>query len=107
MLIETPIPITIVEEYDIVTSSGQCMPLTINPKLGDKIDLTDKDVIRVYLSPKPSLHDPTKTFPAEYITIFTKYIISIQQRQREVKDLTTDQKTEWPKEVSHLGKSAH
>lgn len=101
MIIQSPEIKKILFDYDITFTTGMIMPLTLDPTLGDTIDLSPT-VIQVHLEPKPSLSDPTVTLPAEDITIFTNHILSIQKRKREITDLSPDERLQWKKVMAEL-----
>lgn len=96
MILETPVIKKTVEDYDFVFSSGVAMPVTIDLAAGDTVDVF-QDKILIHLTAKPSFHDPDKILPAEDIKIFTSHLISIQHREREIIELTPEQKLEWKK----------
>lgn len=94
MFTTAPLVKKTVTEYDFVFTSGMMMPLTVDTLAGDKITF-GTEYIQAYLAPKPTLNDPDKFLPAENITLFTKHVLSIQQREREVTDMTPEQQFEW------------
>ena len=96
MLVTSPELKKKVDDYDIVFDSGMLLPITLDSTLGDTIIFGEK-LITVVLTSKTSLNDPTKTLPAEDITIFVSHIVSIQHRVREVVELTPEQKLDWQK----------
>ena len=98
MILTTPEVKHLVLDYDIVFSSGMVLPLTIDEKAGDVITIGDK-YIEVFMSAKPSMNDPKKTIPAESMTLFLQHVVSIQHRQREVVELSPEQKLEWARTV--------
>ena len=96
MIVTTPDTKKIVEDYDILLTSGMLMPITINLDAGDTIVFSDQ-VIKIHLVSKPSMNDPTKMLSAQEITIFTAHVISIQHMTREVIGLTPAEQFEWNK----------
>lgn len=93
MEIHSPVNKKLVDEYDFIFSSGMIMPLTIDKSQGDSIDFVEEGVV-VKLTPKPSLSDPDVMLPGEEVTLFSKHLLAIQHRRREVVDLTPEQKYE-------------
>lgn len=93
MEIHNPINKKFVDEYDFVFSSGMIMPMTIDKSLGDTIDFVEEGVV-VKLTPKPSISDPDIMLPGEDVTLFSKHLLAIQHRRREVLDLSPEEKTE-------------
>lgn len=94
MIVNAPEVKRLVDEYDFMFVSGMMMPVTVDVEAGDRAVFSD-DRILIRLTAKPSLNDPEKKFPAENITIFTKHLLSLQHREREIVDLTPEQKFEW------------
>lgn len=108
MEINTPEVKKKVIEYDFLLSSGIMLPITIDPEAGDTVSFTDGGVV-VHLEPKPSQNDPDVLIPGEDITVFARHLIAVTKREREVTQLTPDQKHQWRKTVQELnkGKTIH
>ena len=104
MLISNPDTKKIVHDYDIVSVHGMMLPITIDLEAGDTVEHTS-ETIKFYLSKKPSIHDPSKILPAEDITVMKIHVFSVQHREREVLELTPEQKFEWSKTVQELSSS--
>jgi hypothetical protein len=102
MRVEAPEVKKIVDDYDLVFSSGMMLPVTLDKSAGDTIEF-DKDVITFRLTAKPSINDPDITLPAEDITVFTKHLVTVQHRTREVRELTPEQQFEWKKHLKEVG----
>lgn len=96
MVVNSPEVKKTVEDYDFTLSSGMMMPITVDTTMGDIIKV-GSEVVQIHLVARPSLNDPTKHLPAEDITIFTKHLVSVQHRTREVVELTPEQQFEWTK----------
>ncbi len=101
MIIDVPIIKRVLDDYDLVYANGMVLPLTIDLLGGDTIEIGEK-TIQVNLVAKPSQNDPTKTLPAEDITIFTDKVASIQHRSREVVEQTLEEKTAWHRTFQEL-----
>jgi hypothetical protein len=104
MLIETPIVLKTLHDYDILFDSGMMIPITVDLASGDTISFNDL-TITVQLTAKPSLNDPAKVLPAEDITIFNSHIVSIQHRQREIQELSPEEKYTWQETFKELSKA--
>ena len=102
MIIETPPKTKLIDDYDIVFSSGMMIPISVDLAAGDTIDFNNL-TIKVHLTSKPSLNDPMKSLLAEDMTFFMAHVVSIQHRVREVIELTPEQQFEWTKVVQELG----
>jgi hypothetical protein len=94
MRLETPLVKKLVNDYDVVFTSGVSMALTVDLEAGDTIDLGEKTIL-VHLTAKPSPADPDTLLAAEDITIFVGHVLSIQRREREITQLTPDQQYAW------------
>lgn len=103
MKVTTPEIKRLVEDYDIIFVSGQVMPITIDPSVGDTFaTFPSSEIIKIHLSPKPSPSDKNKTLPAEDITVYLKHVISVQRREREVVELTPEQRAEWERAMKQI-----
>ena len=91
MYVETPLVKHSVSDYDIIFDSGMILPITIDLSAGDTISFSDQAIL-IHLAPKPSVNDPDKLLPSKDITIFTPHIVSIEHSQREVTELTPEEK---------------
>lgn len=96
MRVETPEVKRILEDYDIVFSSGAMIPITIDSSKGDTISI-DGPEIRVVLTSKPSQIKPNTFLPAEDIIIFKQHILTVQHRTREVIEPSLEEKEQWNK----------
>lgn len=101
MIVETPLNKRTVIDYDICVGSGLIMPITVDTALGDTFE-RDLDEIRIHITARPSLHKDGDTIPAEDITIFMRHVFSIQERRREVTDMTPEQKLAWTETVQKM-----
>lgn len=101
MIVTSPESKKVVKDMDIVFESGMMMPLTIDASVGDTYTLTEKFLF-VNLTEKPSRNDPSKSLPAEKITIFLDHVLSIQERDREVVELTPDQAEAWKEDFKKM-----
>lgn len=90
----------IVIDYDILLDSGMHMPMTIDESTGDSFNM-DGDCIVITLAPKESPQ------VKERIIIFKTKVASIQIREREVTEMTLDQKKAWKKTLQEMSKSTH
>jgi hypothetical protein len=102
MHIEHPVQSRTVQDYDIIFESGMVMPITVDATTGDTITIDDLH-IKIYLGPKPALDNPERLLPEERITVYVSKVASIQQRSREVVELTPDQREEWNKFLKEQG----
>lgn len=102
MLINSPEVKRTVDDYDFCLTGGMVMPVTIDEAIGDTVSFTPDGVV-IHLAIKPSYNDPTKTLPAEDITIFTKHLLFVQHRRREITQLTPEQQHEWLKTLQEAG----
>ena len=85
--------------------SGILFPVTLDIAEGDSITYSeDKALIRY--SAKPSFSDPTKMLPAENVIIFMKHVASVQTKEREVVELTTDEKANLQKMFRDMSTSS-
>jgi hypothetical protein len=100
-LIVQPTPIKKVYEYDFVLTTGLVMPVTIDHDAGDTIQFGDKQVV-IHQSPKAHLFDPTASTGAEDITIFVQHLASVQRREREIVEMTPEQKFQYEKTLKEL-----
>lgn len=91
MLIDSPEIKKTVIDYDIVLDFGVTVPITIDPSKGDTIELGDK-IISIHMPSKASDNNPEHQLPAEDMTIFVSHVVSIQRREREVVELSPEQK---------------
>lgn len=87
-----------VYDYDFAFDNGNGQSITIDPTLGDTIDFTDK-TIEVVFAPKPSKTNPTVTLNREEVTFYLPKIVYIQKRERQLTDLSAEQKLLWEKEL--------
>lgn len=101
MLISTPEVKKTVSDYDFIFTSGMILPFTIDQNAGDKMIVGDR-VILIHLASKPSMKDPAKMLPSEDITVFTQHVISIQQRERELTELSPAQRLLWEKTLQEV-----
>jgi hypothetical protein len=106
MIISSPDTTHIVYDYEITTPNGISIPFTLNPKAGDTIEIGD-DVMVVKMAAKPSQTDERVMIPAETITIQKAHIFAIHYREREVTDLTPEQKDAWKKAIQEASKTKH
>lgn len=105
MLVSTPQAKRTVIDYDIIFVSGLVVePITIDPLAGDTITFEDHAIL-VHLHPKSSINDPDITLPGTDFTIFTKNLALVKKMEREILDLTPDQKFEWQKTIQELNKT--
>lgn len=104
MYITTPEVKKLVDDYDLIFSSGMMLPVTLDREAGDTVEF-EKESITFRLTSKPSLNDPDINMPAEDITIFTKHLVSVQHRVREVRELTPEQQFEWKRTLQEIGKT--
>lgn len=88
-----PIGKKILIDFDVTMSFGAILPITIDESLGDRFYVT-KDTLNFEIAAKPSQADPEVNTPAENITVYTSHIACIQRREREVIELTPEQKFE-------------
>lgn len=93
-------------EYDFVFTSGQIMPVTIDPKAGDTISEGDQ-TIDINLTSKPSMNDPSKLLPSEKVVIYKQYLISVQKREKEILELTPEQKAAWTETFKKMSRSVN
>lgn len=98
----TPTVTKLVDDYEFVMATGLLLPVTIDLEGGDVINFGG-DAILITLSPKKSIQDTDKVLPGEDITIFTKHLVSVSHKTREVTSLTPDQQFEWTKTLKELG----
>lgn len=98
MLVTSPtLPPRRVHDYDFMLSNGAVQTVTVDEKAGDTVDINEFSV-RIIISPKSSF-DRTKTIPGEEIVMFSRHIVSIQKREREITELTPEQQYEWSKTI--------
>lgn len=102
MLLETPENKHTVIDVDIVLDFGVTVPLTIDPSKGDSFTMDDWTV-QAHLESKPSIANPEVMMPAEDVTFFVSHIVSIQKREREVVELSPEQKAEQTKVFKEWG----
>lgn len=107
MYITSPDPLKkLIEEFDFTFQNGMTLPISLDKTAGDEVDLdTYPHAILIKLAEKPSLVDSTKMLPAEKITIFTTHLLTIQQRTKEVEDITQEQKDIWKKTIQEISKT--
>ena len=101
MEIQVPEVTKILNDYDIIFSSGMVLPITVDLALGDSVTVTE-NIMSFHITSKPSSNDPSVMLPAEETTIFLRHVISIQHRRREVVELTKEQRSEWHKTWQEL-----
>jgi hypothetical protein len=101
MIVNSPEIKHVVDDYEVVLTTGMVFPLTIDRAAGDTIQLEDTRIV-VKLAAKPSLNDPAKVLPEEDVTVFMSHVVAIQHRLREVVELTPEQKHQWTKVVQEL-----
>lgn len=106
MLIYDPDLKKTVHEYDITFENGMTIPVTVDTLAGDTYNEDEENVL-VFLAPKPSKTDKSKILPAENIRIFKKKILVIQDREREINQLTPEQQAAWEQTLSDLGVTTH
>lgn len=106
MVIETPPDIRIVEDYDIESITGNSLTVTIDPFLGDSIHITPTQ-ISIFVAPRQSLHDKSKTHPAETTTVNASHVFAVRRREREVMNMTVEQQVEWSRDLTALGARMH
>jgi hypothetical protein len=90
MRIESPEVKHLVNDYDIVFQGGVTMAVTVDISAGDTLEFGEK-LILVHLTAKPSPTDPDTLLAPEDITIFVPHVLSIQRREREVRERTPDE----------------
>lgn len=103
MLIYDPDLKKTVHEYDVTFENGMTIPVIVDVDAGDTYRETN-DHLLVFLAPKPSKTDKTKILPAENIKIFKSKILVIQDRDREINQLTPEQQAVWEKTLEDLGR---
>jgi hypothetical protein len=91
-----------VNDYDFTFVGGILLPVTIDEKAGDSIEV-DPLYTKIHLSSKPSPGNPMAILPAEDLTIYNSQLLSVQHRVRQVTLLTEEQKFEWNKVLKTLG----
>lgn len=106
MVIETPPDIRLVEDYDIEAITGNSLTVTIDPALGDTIDITPSRIL-IYVAPRQSRSDPTLKSSSETTTINQAHVFAVRKREREVMNLTIEQQVEWSKTFKELGGKVH
>ena len=85
-------------DYDFMFVHGVALPLTIDPEAGDTIDFEGTPgCIKIYLAAKPSNLDPSQHLPSEELTIIYDKLITFQKREREIRDLTWEERAELQK----------
>lgn len=94
MLITTPDVKKTLDDYDFVFESGMSMSLTLDFLGGDSIKYNDLTVVITKVA-KPHPTNPVQVIPAEDITLFVSHILSVQHRQREITELTLEEKQAW------------
>lgn len=103
-LIIDPKPPKKVYEYDFVLATGMLLPVTVDPTAGDTINFGDQQV-HIHLVPKQHKFDITKMTPAEDITIFVPHLASVQKREREMIDMTPEQRYQYEQTLKELAGS--
>lgn len=106
MVIETPPDCRLVEDYDIEAITGNSMTVTIDPTLGDTIDINPTRIL-IYVAPRQSQVDPTKKSPSETTTINQSHVFAVRKREREIMNLTIEQQVEWSRTFKEMGSKTH
>ena len=97
MILKSPDPARrLVEEYKFSFSGGQILPVIIDKEAGDTVSFEKQPLaILISIVAKPSYFDPTVRTKAEEITIFYTHLLAIEKFEREVVDMTVEQREEW------------
>lgn len=104
MIVNAPEVKRLVHDYDFTFLSGMALPLTMDTEAGDTIDFLPA-TIQIHLAAKPSMNDPSKTLPAEDITVYTQHLATKQHRVREVVALDPEQQYAWAKTLKDITKT--
>jgi hypothetical protein len=99
--VECPSPIKTVIDYEFVYDQGMSFSMTLDTEAGDTIEFTPL-TIEIKLVAKPSLNDPTKTLPAEDISIYLSKVASIRKVSRQMILLTDEEKLNWQRDFKSM-----
>jgi hypothetical protein len=80
----------IVLDYDFTFVHGMSLPVTVDPEVGDTIQF-NPDTIIVNLVAKPGVAGATDKLPPELVTISRQYLAVMQERKREVRNITPEE----------------
>lgn len=106
MIVNPTITPHILTDYDVISTTGVTLPITIDEDAGDHVDWSTSPLsVTFHLSERTSPTDPDAHFAAEDITVFLGHVLSITKRRRTVMPLTPDQKDEWSKVMHQLHKT--
>lgn len=100
IIIPTP-PTHFVEDYDITSTTGLLIPITIDPTLGD-VWTEGPLTIDIRIAPRPDSIDPLRVAQEECMKVYTSHILSVSKRLREVKAPTKQEAEEWQKTLQEL-----
>jgi hypothetical protein len=100
IIIPDPKP-RIVKEYDFTFSSGQFTSIPIDEAAGDIIEFSHPQLVKIHLAERASKVDGSK-IPAETVTLFLSHVVLMQERTREVTQLTKEQQKEWNKTLQEM-----
>jgi hypothetical protein len=95
MLIQSVIKPRILDEFDLMFSSGILLPITIDKDAGDTVDMSNADYAIFNITAKPASNNPDTLLPAEEITVFLRHVISVTHRVREILPANPDQVEEF------------
>lgn len=101
MIVNTPVSKRTVVDYDFTFLGGSVLQLTIDASEGDTISF-DSGTIRVYIAPADNLMNPETKTPAERHTILQSHLIHYKEKERELTNLTPEEKYELSKTLLSL-----
>lgn len=101
MIVNTPVNKRTVIDYDFMFLGGSVLQLTVDASEGDTISF-DSDVIRVFIAPTENLMNPETMTQAERHTILKTHLIHYKERERELTNLTPEEKFELSKNLLKL-----
>jgi hypothetical protein len=91
----------VIKDYDFTFSSGQFTSIPIDETVGDTIEFSHPQLVKIHLAERASKVDGSK-IPAEDVTIFLSHVVLMQERTREVTQLTKEQQKEWNKTLQEM-----
>lgn len=92
-----------VKDINITFITGDVLPVVVDEAAGDYVQVTDEHIL-IFLSPKPTNYSD-QVLPAEKLSIFKDKVMMFQEREREITELSPNQREELRKAFEELSSS--